>query len=167
MLVAASPRGLCAVLFGDDPQTLRAELQRCFPEAQPQKDQDERDEDERCLRVVRRLSEFIASPQCRPGLVTEADADLSLDLRGTPFQLRVWQALRAIPPGQTASYEQIARAIDAPTAARAVARACAANPLAVLVPCHRVVRKDGALSGYRWGVWRKEALLAREAALPG
>ncbi len=90
--------------------------------------------------------------------------DLPLDVRGTAFQQRVWQALRDIPAGQTASYGEIARRIGAPQAGRAVAQACGANPLAVAIPCHRVVRHDGALSGYRWGVERKRVLLAREAA---
>ncbi|RYF83563.1 MAG: methylated-DNA--[protein]-cysteine S-methyltransferase, partial [Comamonadaceae bacterium] len=90
--------------------------------------------------------------------------DLPLDVRGTAFQQRVWQALRAIPPGRTASYAEIAERIGAPTAARAVAQACGANLLAVAIPCHRVVRQDGGLSGYRWGVERKRSLLAREAA---
>ena len=89
--------------------------------------------------------------------------DLPLDVRGTAFQQRVWQALRAIPPGSTASYAEIARRIGAPAAVRAVAGACAANPLAVAIPCHRVVRTDGGLSGYRWGIERKRALLEREA----
>jgi AraC family transcriptional regulator, regulatory protein of adaptative response / methylated-DNA-[protein]-cysteine methyltransferase len=90
--------------------------------------------------------------------------DLPLDIRGTAFQQRVWQALRAIPPGTTASYSDIAERIGSPRSVRAVAQACGANPLAVAIPCHRVVRSDGALSGYRWGVERKRALLAREAA---
>ena len=90
--------------------------------------------------------------------------DLPLDIRGTAFQERVWQALRAIPPGRTATYAEIARAVGRPKAARAVAQACAANPLAIAIPCHRVVRADGDVSGYRWGVERKRALLDREAA---
>ena len=90
--------------------------------------------------------------------------ELPLDVRGSAFQQRVWQALRAVPAGQTASYAEIARRIGQPSATRAVAQACAANPLAVAIPCHRVVRSDGALSGYRWGVERKAALLAREQA---
>jgi AraC family transcriptional regulator, regulatory protein of adaptative response / methylated-DNA-[protein]-cysteine methyltransferase len=90
--------------------------------------------------------------------------DLPLDIRGTAFQERVWQALRAIPPGKTATYAEIARAVGRPKAARAVAQACAANPLAIAIPCHRVVRADGDLSGYRWGVERKRELIAREAA---
>lgn len=90
--------------------------------------------------------------------------NLPLDVRGTAFQQRVWQALQAIPAGQTASYAEVAQRIGAPTAVRAVARACAANALAVAIPCHRVVKSDGALSGYRWGVERKRALLTRESA---
>jgi len=90
--------------------------------------------------------------------------DLPLDVRGTAFQQRVWQALRAIPPGSTASYSEIAASMGAPNRARAVAQACAANPLAVAIPCHRVVKRDGALSGYRWGVERKRTLLKREGA---
>lgn len=150
MLVAASAEGLCAVLLGDDPASLQADLQRRFPLAEPAAD-----EDGRCTQALQQLSEFLACPRLQPELVP--------DLHGTPFQLRVWQALRAIPPGQTTSYAQLATAIGAPAAARAVAGACASNPLAVVIPCHRVVRKDGTPSGYRWGLARKEALLAREA----
>ena len=102
-----------------------------------------------------RVVGFVEAPQI--GL------DLPLDLRGTAFQLRVWQALRAIPPGSTLSYSELARRLGVPQAARAVAGACAANTLAVAVPCHRIVRTDGSLSGYRWGVERKRALLDREA----
>ena len=94
----------------------------------------------------------------------ELGLDLPLDVRGTAFQQRVWQALREIPAGQTASYAEIAARIGAPKAVRAVAQACGANPLAVAIPCHRVVRSDGSLSGYRWGVERKRALLEREAS---
>jgi AraC family transcriptional regulator of adaptative response/methylated-DNA-[protein]-cysteine methyltransferase len=93
----------------------------------------------------------------------ETGLDLPLDLRGTPFQRRVWQALRTIPLGETASYAEIARRIGAPKSARAVAAACRANPVAIVIPCHRVVRQDGSLAGYRWGITRKRALLAREA----
>ena len=105
--------------------------------------------------LVARVVGFVEAPAL--GL------DLPLDVRGTAFQQRVWQALRQIPAGRTASYAEIARRIGAPASVRAVAQACGANPLAVAIPCHRVVRNDGALSGYRWGVDRKRALLAREA----
>jgi AraC family transcriptional regulator, regulatory protein of adaptative response / methylated-DNA-[protein]-cysteine methyltransferase len=105
--------------------------------------------------LVARVVGFVEAP--RLGL------DLPLDVRGTAFQQRVWQALRQIPAGATASYTDIARRIGSPTSVRAVAQACAANPLAVAIPCHRVVRNDGGLSGYRWGVERKRALLQREA----
>ena len=105
--------------------------------------------------LVARVVGFVEAP--RLGL------DLPLDMRGTAFQQRVWQALRKIPPGETLSYAELARRIGAPRAVRAVAGACASNPLAVAIPCHRVVRRDGALAGYRWGIERKRALLEREA----
>ena len=104
-----------------------------------------------------------ASDEIVAGIRQQLGLDLPLDVRGTAFQERVWQALRAIPVGSTASYAEVARLIGAPTATRAVAQACGANRLAVAIPCHRVVRSDGALSGYRWGVERKRQLLAREA----
>lgn len=170
MLVAASPRGLCAVLLGDDPAALQAELRQRFPQAKPAADADGC-----CACALQQLTEFLASPlparllpaRLLPARLLPARLlpELTLDPHGTPFQLRVWEALRAIPPGQTASYAQIATIIGVSAAARAVAGACAANPLAVLVPCHRVVRKDGSLSGYRWGLARKEALLRREGAI--
>lgn len=148
LLVAVSERGVCAVLFGDDAAALRADLAQRFPQAQ-------------LTEAAPGFAELVAQ------VVTLVDAprgaaELPLDLRGTAFQQRVWQALRAIPPGRTASYADIAAQIGAPRASRAVAQACAANPLAVVVPCHRVVRQNGDLSGYRWGVARKRALLARE-----
>jgi len=101
-----------------------------------------------------RIVRFVTAPDAQP--------DLPLDIRGTAFQARVWRALQRIPPGRTASYSEIAAALGQPTAVRAVAGACAANKLALLVPCHRVVRNDGGLAGYRWGIARKRALLARE-----
>lgn len=149
ILVAQSDRGVCAILIGDDPDTLAHELQDRFPKAQLIGG------DAAFERLVARVVGFVEAP--RIGL------DLPLDVRGTAFQQRVWQALRDIPAGRTASYTEIAARIGAPTAARAVAQACAANALAVAIPCHRVVRSDGALSGYRWGVERKRALLEREA----
>lgn len=149
ILVAATEKGICSILLGDDPNALVHELERQFPKAQ----------------LVGGDQEFEQWVAKVVGLV-EASAlpfDLPLDLRGTAFQQRVWQALRAIPAGATASYSDVAASIGAPKAVRAVARACASNPLAVVIPCHRVVRNDGGLSGYRWGVERKRALLDREA----
>ncbi|GBU15950.1 MULTISPECIES: bifunctional DNA-binding transcriptional regulator/O6-methylguanine-DNA methyltransferase Ada [Methylobacterium] len=150
VLVAATERGVCAILLGDDPEALRRDLEARFPRAE----------------LVAGAGDFEGLVARVVGLVErpEADAALPLDIAGTAFQERVWQALRAIPSGETATYTGIARAIGAPTSARAVARACGANPLAVAVPCHRVVGAGGALSGYRWGLERKRALLAREAA---
>jgi AraC family transcriptional regulator of adaptative response/methylated-DNA-[protein]-cysteine methyltransferase len=150
ILVAASDRGVCAIAFDDDPETLVYDLQDRFSKARLIGG-DSKFED-----WVARVIGFVAAPA--RGL------DLPLDIRGTAFQRRVWQALRDIPFGSTASYAEIAESIGKPKAARAVARACATNPLAVAIPCHRVVRTDGALSGYRWGLERKRALLEREAA---
>ncbi|HMM75916.1 MAG TPA: bifunctional DNA-binding transcriptional regulator/O6-methylguanine-DNA methyltransferase Ada [Gammaproteobacteria bacterium] len=148
ILVAATARGLCAILLGDDADALARELQDRFPHATL------RGDDEDFARTVALVVGFVEAPGV--GL------DLPLDIRGTAFQQRVWQALRAIPAGTTASYADIAARIGRPKAVRAVAQACAANALAVAIPCHRVVRSDGALSGYRWGVQRKRALLERE-----
>ncbi len=148
LLVAASPQGVCAIALGDDADALARELQDRFPQARLSGD------DADFARVVAQVVGFVEAP--RIGLA------LPLDLRGTAFQQRVWAALRAIPPGQTLSYTELAQRIGAPAAVRAVASACAANTLAVAVPCHRVVRTDGSLSGYRWGVARKRALLDRE-----
>jgi AraC family transcriptional regulator of adaptative response/methylated-DNA-[protein]-cysteine methyltransferase len=148
VLVAATETGVCAIFLGDDPDTLLQELHDRFPKAQlVGGDQDF----EAYIAKVVGLVEA-------PGLGLE----LPLDIRGTAFQQRVWQALRDIPVGATASYTDIARRIGAPNAVRGVAGACAANPIAVAIPCHRVVRRDGALSGYRWGIERKRALLTRE-----
>lgn len=148
LLVAASPQGVCAIALGDDADALARDLQDRFPQARLSGD------DADFARVVAQVVGFVEAP--RIGLA------LPLDLRGTAFQQRVWAALRAIPPGQTLSYTELAQRIGAPAAVRAVASACAANTLAVAVPCHRVVRTDGSLSGYRWGVARKRALLDRE-----
>lgn len=149
ILVAQSERGICAILLGEDPQALVHDLQDQFPKAELiGGDADFED-------LVARVVGLIEAPSI--GL------DLPLDVRGTAFQERVWQALREIPPGTTASYAEIAARIGAPRAVRAVAQACGANHLAVAIPCHRVVRSDGQLSGYRWGVERKRALLEREA----
>lgn len=149
ILVAASARGVCAILLGDDPEALARDLQDRFPRANLIGG------DKAFERIVARVVGFVEAPKL--GL------DLPLDIRGTAFQQRVWQALRKIPAGSTASYTDIARRIGSPKAVRAVGHACAANALAVAIPCHRVVRNDGALAGYRWGVERKRALLRREA----
>jgi AraC family transcriptional regulator of adaptative response/methylated-DNA-[protein]-cysteine methyltransferase len=149
ILVAQSVRGVCAILLGDDPDALARELQDRFSRARLIGG--DRDYE----RLVAQVVGFVEAPAL--GL------DLPLDVRGTAFQQRVWQALREIPVGSTASYSEIARRIGAPKASRAVAQACAGNMLAVAIPCHRVVRNDGDLSGYRWGVPRKRALLEREA----
>jgi len=149
ILVAASSKGVCAILMGDDPDALVQDLQKRFHRARLLGG------DAGFEQVVTRVVGMVESP--RLGL------DLPLDIRGTAFQQRVWRALQAIPPGQTASYAQIAQSLGSPQSVRAVAGACAANALAVAIPCHRVVRSDGGLSGYRWGVERKRALLAREA----
>ncbi|RWU25067.1 bifunctional DNA-binding transcriptional regulator/O6-methylguanine-DNA methyltransferase Ada [Pseudomonas alkylphenolica] len=148
ILVAQSDRGICAILLGDDPQALLHDLQDKFPKAELLGG------DAQFETLVARVVGLIEVPGT--GL------DLPLDLRGTAFQERVWQALRTIPAGTTASYSEIAQRIGAPRAVRAVAQACAANALAVAIPCHRVVRSDGNLSGYRWGVERKRQLLERE-----
>ncbi len=150
VMVAATGRGVCAIELGDDDATLLKSLQGRFPRATLQP------ADDRFDGWLRTLLAHLDAPG--------TPIELPLDVRGTAFQQRVWNALRQIPAGRTASYAQVAAAIGAPTAARAVARACASNAIAVAIPCHRVVRGDGALGGYRWGENRKEALLARERA---
>ncbi len=152
LLVAESERGVCAILLGDDPEPLLRDLQDRFPKAELVGG------DAAFEGRVAQVVGFVEAPEI--GLA------LPLDIRGTAFQERVWQALREIPPGHTLSYTELAARIGAPTAVRAVAQACGANRLAVAIPCHRVVRHDGALSGYRWGIERKRQLLAREAAKP-
>ena len=148
ILVARSDKGVCAILLGDDANELARELQDRFPQANLIGG------DADFEQLVARVVGFVEAPGI--GL------DLPLDVRGTVFQQRVWQALREIPVGETASYTEIAHRIGSPNSVRAVAQACAANALAVAIPCHRVVRNDGGLSGYRWGVERKRALLGRE-----
>ena len=150
ILVARSERGVCAILLGDDADALVRDLRARFPHARLIGG------DTGFAELVAKVVAFVETP--RAGL------DLALDLRGTAFQQRVWQALREIPAGRTASYADVANRIGMPKAVRAVAQACAANAIAVAIPCHRVVRNDGAISGYRWGVERKRALLQREAA---
>jgi AraC family transcriptional regulator of adaptative response/methylated-DNA-[protein]-cysteine methyltransferase len=149
ILVAQSDRGVCAILMGDDPDALARDLQDRFPQAELVGG------DAGFEELVAKVVGFVDAP--RLGL------DLPLDVRGTAFQQRVWRALRKIPSGATVSYAELAKRIGAPKSVRAVAQACAANALAVAIPCHRVVRSDGGLSGYRWGVERKRALLDREA----
>ncbi len=149
VLVAATETGVCSIDLGDDPDALLRGLQDRFPNAELI------GADADFERTVAEVVGLVEAPR--------AGANLPLDIGGTAFQQRVWQALRAIPAGTTASYAQVARSLGAPGSARAVARACATNVLAVAIPCHRVVRGDGSLSGYRWGVERKRALLAREA----
>jgi AraC family transcriptional regulator, regulatory protein of adaptative response / methylated-DNA-[protein]-cysteine methyltransferase len=150
ILVARSARGICAILLGDNPDALVRDLQDRFPRAELVGG------DPAFERTVATVIGFVESP--RSGL------DLPLHVRGTAFEQRVWQALRRIPVGSTASYTEIAALVGAPGGARAVARACGANALAVAIPCHRVIRTDGSLSGYRWGVERKRMLLKREGA---
>ena len=149
ILVAQSDRGICAILLGDDAEVLVRDLQDRFAQANLIGG------DATFEALVAQVVAFVEAP----GL----GLNLPLDVRGTAFQQRVWQALQAIPAGQTASYADVAQRIGSPTAVRAVAQACAANALAVAIPCHRVVKSDGALSGYRWGVERKRALLVRES----
>jgi len=148
ILVATTEKGVCAITLGDDPDRLVRDLQDQFPQAELIGG------DATFEKLVAKVIGFIESPQ--------GDLNLPLDVRGTAFQQRVWQALRDIPAGQRVTYSDIAGRIGSPTAVRAVASACASNAIAVLIPCHRVVRMDGSLSGYRWGVERKQALLARE-----
>jgi AraC family transcriptional regulator of adaptative response/methylated-DNA-[protein]-cysteine methyltransferase len=149
ILVAQSEKGVCAILLGDDPDQLARDLQDRFPRANLI------GADAEFEKLVAKIVGFVEAPAM--GL------DLPLDVRGTAFQQRVWQALRKIPVGSTASYSDIAQRIGAPKSVRAVAQACAANAIALAIPCHRVIRHDGAVSGYRWGVERKRALLEREA----
>lgn len=151
ILVAQSEKGVCAIFLGDDPQALINQLQDQFTHAEligadPSFEQ-----------VVARVVGFIENPY--------QEIDLPLDIKGTAFQEQVWNALRDIPPGQTVSYSELAARIGKPKATRAVASACAANKLAVVIPCHRVVRNDGSLSGYRWGLDRKGQLLRHEETL--
>jgi AraC family transcriptional regulator of adaptative response/methylated-DNA-[protein]-cysteine methyltransferase len=149
LLVAATARGICAVYLGDDDKALAGDLRREYPKA-------------------KRVAHEPLLQRWVDGVVAAVEGRrspyLPLDVAGTAFQWKVWQALRAIPAGQTRSYAEIARAVGEPRSARAVARACATNRLSVIVPCHRVVGADGSLSGYRWGVARKKMLLDRESA---
>jgi AraC family transcriptional regulator of adaptative response/methylated-DNA-[protein]-cysteine methyltransferase len=148
-LVAASAKGIAAILIGDDREQLIADLKAIFPHAERVAG------DRQFEKIVSDVIGLVEHPQ--------QPVDLPLDIRGTAFQQRVWKALRDIPLGATATYTEIADRVGRPKAVRAVARACATNPLAIAVPCHRVVRADGSLAGYRWGVERKRMLIAREA----
>jgi AraC family transcriptional regulator of adaptative response/methylated-DNA-[protein]-cysteine methyltransferase len=148
ILVAGSKHGICAILLGDDPETLTSDLRDRFPHLSLT-GPDAAFED-----MVSRVVSYVEAPAEGPGF--------PIDVLGTAFQQRVWQELAKIPAGSTASYTDIATRIGAPNSIRAVARACGANVLAVAIPCHRVIRRDGVLSGYRWGIERKRTLLERE-----
>jgi AraC family transcriptional regulator, regulatory protein of adaptative response / methylated-DNA-[protein]-cysteine methyltransferase len=148
VLVASTEKGICAIDFGESPETLIEGLKTRFPKALL------REPDVEFSGWVAQVIAFIETP--KRGL------DLPLDIQGTAFQQRVWKALQTIPPGSTLSYSEVAQQIEMPSAVRAVATACAANTLAVAIPCHRVVRSNGELSGYRWGIERKRALLEQE-----
>ncbi len=149
LLLATTARGLCAVRLGDEATTLQTELQHEFPHAEIHAD------DTQLKPAVEALVQYLSGQQ--------VTLNLPLDIQATAFQRRVWEALQAIPYGETRSYAELAAAIAQPKAVRAVASACAANPVALVIPCHRVIRGDGSLSGYRWGLERKEVLLAQEA----
>jgi AraC family transcriptional regulator, regulatory protein of adaptative response / methylated-DNA-[protein]-cysteine methyltransferase len=152
MLVAATKRGLCAVRFGENGKLLESELRREFHAAEIGRDD----------AALRQFATAILAGLTGP----KTFLDLPLDIRATAFQLKVWSALRQIPAGETRSYSEIARDIGDKSATRAVARACATNPVAVVIPCHRVIRKNGDMTGYRWGQRRKEQLLRREQGEP-
>jgi len=148
VLVAQSQKGVCAISLGDDPQLLIERLMQQFPQAELCGG------DNNYEQLIAQVVGYIEEPRSR--------WQLPLDIQGTVFQERVWRALRDIPPGSTLSYSEVAEKLGAPKAVRAVAQACAANRIAIAIPCHRVIRQDGGISGYRWGVERKRALLARE-----
>jgi AraC family transcriptional regulator of adaptative response/methylated-DNA-[protein]-cysteine methyltransferase len=150
VLVARSERGICAILLGEDPRALERDLRQRFPHDEL------RDAGARIEPLVSEVTRFLAAPH--------AKLELPLDLRGSDLEQRVWNALREVAPGTTATYSDIALRLGVPATAKEVGEACAANPMAVAVPCHRVLRKDGSLGGYRWGVRRKRALLERERA---
>ena len=150
IVVAASEAGVCAILLGDDSVAIVQDLRKRFPEARLVEARQSLDP------LMAKVIKFVDSPK--------ASLDVQLDAHGTQFQQRVWFALQKIPAGATVTYTDIATEIGAPRSVRAVAQACGANPIAVAIPCHRVVRSDGGLSGYRWGIERKRTLLARERA---
>jgi AraC family transcriptional regulator of adaptative response/methylated-DNA-[protein]-cysteine methyltransferase len=148
VLVAKSERGLCALLLGDDAAALATDLRRRFPGA------DLREDSSTLAALVSQVTAFLDQPA--------GGLEAALDLRGSAFEQQVWRALQEIPAGSVRTYSEIASRLGMPRAAKEVGEACAANALAVAIPCHRVVRKDGGLAGYRWGVRRKQMLLARE-----
>jgi AraC family transcriptional regulator of adaptative response/methylated-DNA-[protein]-cysteine methyltransferase len=148
VLVARADDGVCAILLGDDRRGVADDLEGRMPAAKLEGG------DEACAYMAATVAAHVEDPS--------VPLDFTLEARGTPFQMRVWKALRAIPAGMTVSYAELARRVGAPEAVRAVASACSANPIALAVPCHRVVSKNGSLGGYRWGVERKRALLERE-----
>ncbi|MCM3880249.1 MAG: methylated-DNA--[protein]-cysteine S-methyltransferase [Vicinamibacterales bacterium] len=150
LLVAATARGVCRVMIGDDDQTLERELRLEYPRAEIRRN------DSLLSAQVKTLLNYLRGRSPHP--------DLPLDVRATAFQWRVWRQLKAIPYGETRTYQEVAKAIGKPTATRAVARACATNPVALVIPCHRVIRTDGSMGGYRWGIPRKETLLRDERA---
>jgi AraC family transcriptional regulator of adaptative response/methylated-DNA-[protein]-cysteine methyltransferase len=150
VLVAVSAKGIRAVQLGDDSSALRRELSERFPNVKLT------DPDSSTSVLADKVIDFVESEV--------GTLDAPLDIRGTDFQRAVWEELREIPPGSTISYTELAARVGKPNAVRAVAHACAENPLAVIVPCHRAVRSDGSLAGYRWGLDRKRALLSREAS---
>jgi AraC family transcriptional regulator of adaptative response/methylated-DNA-[protein]-cysteine methyltransferase len=156
LLVAVTERGVCAVKLGDDPSALEAALREEFPRAGVKR---VRDGDAWLQKLVAHVAKYL------PNGRGERNGDIPLDVLGTSFQWRVWRALQAIPAGETRSYSDVARTIGSPKAVRAVAQACASNRLGVVVPCHRVVRNDGSLGGYRWGLEVKARLLDAEGAL--
>jgi AraC family transcriptional regulator, regulatory protein of adaptative response / methylated-DNA-[protein]-cysteine methyltransferase len=149
VLIARSVSGVCAILLGDDREELEADLAARFPKARLVANRSVVDDD------LAKVTRFVDKPT--------QDFYLPLDMRGTPFQRRVWEKIRAISPDRTVSYSELAGWVGPLTSPRAVASACAANPIAIAVPCHRVVRSDGSLAGYRWGIARKRELISREA----
>jgi methylated-DNA-[protein]-cysteine S-methyltransferase/AraC family transcriptional regulator of adaptative response/methylated-DNA-[protein]-cysteine methyltransferase len=148
ILVARDAQGVCAILIGSGPTELKSDLAKRFPQSELVRDDRELDDD------LQKVLRFVETPSC--GLTLE------LAMRGTPFQQRVWEELIKVPPGQIITYAALAARVGQPTAVRAVANACAANAIALAIPCHRVVRSNGSLSGYRWGVESKRALLKKE-----
>ena len=148
VLLARSAKGICIILLGDTPANLYADLQKCLPKAELVKN-------DFALAVdLKKVTDFLDAPL--------TPLDFPLDIQGSDFQKSVWAVLQTIPVGQTLSYSDVAERLHKPKAVRAVANACAANPLALVIPCHRILRADGGISGYRWGVERKRALLAKE-----